>query len=219
MLATEQSPARHDLLGDVSRELPRSRKQDHLGVRHRMSASKKFTPTLIAQIGHWVEQGVSARDIAGIIGCTLGTLRVKCSRLGISLKRRKSTAISLAHSNGESGGQGSPVSEPSVPVVVLLSRMTFDQLQDQAQGKAMTSPGLAATLLETIAQDGRVDAVLDESTPARDFRICAPGILPADATAEATVVTTSAAPRAGHLGDGRCGSRRLIDNAATDRGS
>jgi hypothetical protein len=172
---------------------------------------------LIAQIGHWVEQGVSAREIAGIIGCTLGTLRVKCSRLGISLKRRKGGANGSP--DGESEGQSPPVSEPPVPVVVLLSRTAFDRLQNQADGKAMSGPGLAATLLETIAQDGLVDAVLDESPFARDFRICVPGVLPADATADATVVATSAAPRAGHLRDGRCGSRRLIDNAATDRGS
>jgi len=43
-------------------------------------------------------------------------------------------------------------------------------------------------------------------------------LLPADPPADAAAVTTSAAPRAGHLGYRRCRSRGLVDNAATNRG-
>jgi hypothetical protein len=52
-----------------------------------MSARKKLTPQVVPQIRRWLDQGLSAKDIADNIGCTLGTLRVRCSQLGISLRR------------------------------------------------------------------------------------------------------------------------------------
>jgi hypothetical protein len=47
----------------------------------------KFTPTNIQQIINLVERGKSREEIAEIIGVTLGTLAVTCSRLNISLRR------------------------------------------------------------------------------------------------------------------------------------
>src|ERR1700730_1627856 len=47
-----------------------------------------LTPAAIARIPQLVRQGLSAAEIASQVGCTLGTLRVRCSRLGISLRRR-----------------------------------------------------------------------------------------------------------------------------------
>ena len=46
----------------------------------------KFAPVVIPQISSWVDAGFSTREIAEKIGCTLGTLRVRCSQLGISLR-------------------------------------------------------------------------------------------------------------------------------------
>jgi hypothetical protein len=48
----------------------------------------KFTPERIDQIRNLVERGTSREEIAEIIGVTVGSLQVTCSRLGISLRRR-----------------------------------------------------------------------------------------------------------------------------------
>jgi len=50
---------------------------------------KKFTPERIQQIKNLVEQGTSREKIAELIGVTVGSLQVTCSRLGISLRRPK----------------------------------------------------------------------------------------------------------------------------------
>src|SRR5262249_13241349 len=47
----------------------------------------KFTPERIKQIKKRVERGMSRDEIAELIGVTLGSLQVTCSRLGISLRR------------------------------------------------------------------------------------------------------------------------------------
>src|SRR4029078_2359720 len=48
----------------------------------------KFTPERIQQIKNLVERGKSREDIAGLVGVTVGSLAVTCSKLGISLRRR-----------------------------------------------------------------------------------------------------------------------------------
>src|SRR5215467_10437605 len=47
-----------------------------------------LTETALARVTSLVNQGRSPAEIASEIGCTLGTLRVRCSQLGISLRRR-----------------------------------------------------------------------------------------------------------------------------------
>jgi len=47
-----------------------------------------FTPNVMKHIEPWVDQGLSANEIARKIGCTTGTLRVRCSHAHISLRRR-----------------------------------------------------------------------------------------------------------------------------------
>jgi hypothetical protein len=47
----------------------------------------KFTPEKIRQITNLLERGKSREEIAEIIGVTVGTLQVTCSKLGISLRR------------------------------------------------------------------------------------------------------------------------------------
>ena len=46
----------------------------------------KFTPANIQKIKDFVAQGVSREEIATLIGVTVGSLQVTCSRLGISLR-------------------------------------------------------------------------------------------------------------------------------------
>jgi hypothetical protein len=47
----------------------------------------KFTPERIQQIRNLVERGKGREEIAELIGVTVGSLQVTCSRLGISLRR------------------------------------------------------------------------------------------------------------------------------------
>ena len=47
----------------------------------------KFTPERIQQIRNLVERGKGREEIAELIGVTLGSLQVTCSRLGVSLRR------------------------------------------------------------------------------------------------------------------------------------
>ena len=47
----------------------------------------KFTPEKIQQIRNLVERGKSRQEIAELIGVTVGSLQVTCSRLGVSLRR------------------------------------------------------------------------------------------------------------------------------------
>jgi hypothetical protein len=53
-----------------------------------MARPGKVTSESVPQIEHWLQQGLEAKEIARKIGCTIGTLRVRCSHLGISLRRR-----------------------------------------------------------------------------------------------------------------------------------
>jgi hypothetical protein len=50
---------------------------------------KKFTLERLQQIINLVERGKSRDEIADILGVTVGSLQVTCSRLGISLRRPK----------------------------------------------------------------------------------------------------------------------------------
>ena len=47
----------------------------------------KFTPERLQQIRNLVERGKSREEIAELIGVTVGSLQVTCSRLGVSLRR------------------------------------------------------------------------------------------------------------------------------------
>src|SRR5215475_9799875 len=53
------------------------------------SRSIKFTPERLQQIKNLVERGKSRDEIANILGVTVASLQVTCSRLGISLRRPK----------------------------------------------------------------------------------------------------------------------------------
>jgi hypothetical protein len=51
--------------------------------------SIKFTPERIQQIKNLVERGKSREEIADILGVTIGSLQVTCSKMGISLRRAR----------------------------------------------------------------------------------------------------------------------------------
>ena len=72
----------------------------------------KFTPERLEQIRNLVERGKSREEIAELIGVTVGSLQVTCSRLGISLRR-------VVFSNGppikgqpQQNSQSGPLEQP-----------------------------------------------------------------------------------------------------------
>jgi hypothetical protein len=91
----------------------------------------KIDPALIREL---IDQGFSDLEIANRLGCTVGTLRVRCSQLKISLRR-------LAK--------------------VVLPQATLDQLMQRATLMGVSTATLAADLLQEIARDDLFDAVLD----------------------------------------------------------
>ena len=54
-----------------------------------MPSHVKFTPERIEQIKNLVQRGKHREEIAELIGVTVGSLQVTCSRLGISLRPRR----------------------------------------------------------------------------------------------------------------------------------
>ena len=91
----------------------------------------KIDPALIRVL---IDQGLSDLEIANRMGCTVGTLRVRCSQLKISLRRSAKVALQQA----------------------ILA-----QLNQRAALMGVSTTTLAADLLEEIARDDLYDAVLD----------------------------------------------------------
>jgi hypothetical protein len=106
-----------------------------------------FSPAVMSQIRSFVAQDVAAAEIAEKIGCTLGTLRVKCSQSGISLRRRNPAAPSKE--------------SVSKRLSFALSDEAAVRLQERAEKKGMTTADFAAALLEAIVRDNLYDAVID----------------------------------------------------------
>ena len=76
------------------REARPDRSQTHQAMTMRTSPSAarakrvKFTPEATEKIKELVAQGASREEIASLLGVTVGSLQVTCSRLGISLRRK-----------------------------------------------------------------------------------------------------------------------------------
>src|SRR5215472_17397059 len=78
----------------------------------------KFTPERLQQSRYLVERGKSREEIAELIGATVGSLQVTCSRLGISLRRSKEMGllrrVPLPPISGrpQQNSQSGPVEQP-----------------------------------------------------------------------------------------------------------
>jgi hypothetical protein len=95
----------------------------------------KPDPALIPAL---VEAGLSDAEIAKRMGWTVGTLRVRCSQLKISLRRKIAAARQ-----------------------VVMPQSVCVQLQHRAAMMGISASVLAADLLEVIVRDNLFDAVLD----------------------------------------------------------
>ena len=138
-----------------------------------------FTQAALARVASLVEQGRSAVEIANEMGCTLGTLRVRCSQRRISLRRpherREKTLIAtnLVPSgqanavcksddrNYTVSGRRSPSGGSYTKLKLLLPQITTKQLQQRGALQGVSGSTLAAELLVRIVRDGLYDALLD----------------------------------------------------------
>ena len=98
-------------------------------------------------------QGMGPAEIAKNIGCTLGTLRVKCSLSGISLRRWTPSA-------------GARKDNIPKRLVFSLSDEIAVHFQQQADERGMAATDFAAALLEAIVRDNLYDAVIDSNIKA-----------------------------------------------------
>jgi hypothetical protein len=143
----------------------------------RMPRANIFALDPVAQIQGLIDRGLAAPDIAKAIGCTVGTLRVKCSQLGIGLRRRQniknerrprvSARLAKASEQPTVSRIKTEVAKVTVPnkrsgrLIISLPKTTIDQMRRRAALRGRSAPVLAALLLKVIAQEDLYDAVLD----------------------------------------------------------
>ena len=130
-----------------------------------------LTKDVMAGIPVLVQQGWTAEAIAARIGCTVGTLRVRCCHAGISLRVPKELkVVPLVPMVPASEAPKQPKQKRSyafaVPTTLQLNKVTMSQLRQRAEAIGVTEAELVTKLLEVIAQDDLYDAVLDTAKAA-----------------------------------------------------
>ena len=124
-----------------------------------------LTQDLLARIPALVEQGMNAEAIAARLACNLGTLRVRCSQAGISLRMPK--VVKVVPLVPRAPACKSPKQEGAyafaLPTTLQLSRVAMSRLRQRAKAIGVNEAQLASDLLEVIAQDDLYDAVLDRA--------------------------------------------------------
>jgi hypothetical protein len=126
-----------------------------------------LTKHLMAGIPVLVQQGLNAEAIAARLGCTVGTLRVRCSQAQISLRvPKKVNVVPLVPASPAKPQQSKQCIAFAVPTTLQLSRVAMSRLRQRAEATGMTEAELVTTLIEVIAQDDLYDAVLDTAKDA-----------------------------------------------------
>ena len=139
-----------------------------------MPRRKLVTADVINRIQSWIDAGLSPTAVAEKIGCTLGTLRVRCSQLGISLRRKSRVArrakfqsprrVSCqrdeARTASQSRGATHPV-EQDEHLALWMSRPILRGLRKRAAQQGISEAALATMLLKIIVEDNLYEAVLN----------------------------------------------------------
>jgi hypothetical protein len=138
----------------------------------------KFTPERIQQIRDLVASGLSCEEIAAVVGVTVGTLKVTCSKLGISLRRPKwRTGDGLLPLGGVTRVAGTNTAtftiivrysgEESRTEVPLTSAM-IGRLALEASSRDLSINELARDLVLEVARKQLVQRVLESDRTAED---------------------------------------------------
>ena len=124
-----------------------------------------LTKDLMAGIPALVQQGLNAEAIAARLGCTVGTLKVRCSQAQISLRVPKEAKVvplvSLVPASPAKPPQSKRCFAFALPATLQLSRVAMSRLRQRAEAIGVNEAQLASDLLEVIARDDLYDAVLD----------------------------------------------------------
>jgi len=121
-----------------------------------------LTRDVMAGIPLLVQQGLNTEAIAARLGCTAGTLKVRCSQARISLRTPKQVEMVplVPAPRPPKPPQTKPCFAFAVPTTLQLSRVAMSRLRQRAEATGMTEAELVTKLLEMIAQDDLYDAVL-----------------------------------------------------------
>jgi len=118
---------------------------------------KLLTDTVLAQIPRWRRDGLAPAEMAARIGCTIGSLRVVCSRYGLSLRRRSTSDTWRNPDRRED-----LIQSESADLVLRLPEETRLRLRARAEVLGLSELDFTALLLETIDRDDLYSAVLDD---------------------------------------------------------
>ena len=133
----------------------------------------KFTPERVQQIKDLVARGVSCEEIASLVGVTVGTLKVTCSRLGISLRRPRSTNGSKLLPLTPATRARKSANSATFSICVRyngkeqsselpLTSAMVGQLALEASSRDQKISDLAKDLLRAVTEKGLIDEVLKE---------------------------------------------------------
>jgi len=126
----------------------------------------KYTPERIQQIKDLLTRGETCEQIAAIIGVTVGSLRVTCSKLGVSLRRPRVKL--LPPRTADSAGEAATLSiimkykgqERNTPLSLtpnIIRQLAFEAaLRDQEIGE------FTKDLLASVIEKGLFNELLGE---------------------------------------------------------
>jgi hypothetical protein len=116
----------------------------------------KFTPERLQQIKNLVERGKRRDEIADILGVSVGSLQVTCSRLGISLRLPKiinGVCYLTKHEPRENSTVPHPTGDHD-------GRVSLQPTEGQSQGNSQSEPGKPAVIANQEQQRATIpDAV------------------------------------------------------------
>ena len=103
----------------------------------------KFTPERIQQIKNLVERGKSREEIADVIGVTVASLQVTCSRLGVSLRRpifNTGTGLLRRAAPGPNGTANHHADDASKGVILQSTKERPEQNSESAPVEQAQTP-------------------------------------------------------------------------------
>ena len=118
---------------------------------------KLFTRSVLAQIPRWMsEEGLGPAELATRIGCTVGSLRVICSRRGLSLRQPSAKPYKLDRVYNQAPGR-----PDAAELALTLPEEIRDRLRARAATLGMSEVELLELLIEAIDRDDLYSAILD----------------------------------------------------------
>jgi hypothetical protein len=103
----------------------------------------KFTPERIQQIKNLVERGKSREEIADLVGVTVASLQVTCSRLGVSLRRpifNTGTGLLRRAAPGPNGTANHHADDASKGVILQSTKERPEQNSESAPVEQAQTP-------------------------------------------------------------------------------